>query len=465
MKKNIILICVSFLFAGISFSQNEESSFKLPEYETHVLDKGLTLYLMEQHEVPLIYISVIFPAGAVWDETKSGLAAFTAEALLFGSKNFTKQQIEETFDFLGAGIWTGSGPEGASVNISFKKDDIDKVLPIFADVIENPTFPQAEFDKRKQRWLAELDQAKESPRSVILSYFNKFLFGDNPYGNPNYGSRKTIEALTRDDLTEFFSTYYSYSDAGIAVVGDFASEEMRSKISSLFSSSLMQDKSTLMKDSKEDILQFSNSRVLLVDKNDSRETTFLIGGIGVPWSNKELTQIEVINTILGGRFTSWLNDELRVNAGLTYGAGSKFRSFKNSGTFYISSFTATETTIDAIDLALEVLNRIHTKGVDKETLSSAKNYVKGQFPPDYETSGDLANLLITMHFYGLDDSYINDFEKNVNGMTVENAKDIISKYFPKENLQFVLIGKADEIREKVKKYGLLTEKNIDDDGY
>ncbi|MGD8306599.1 MAG: pitrilysin family protein, partial [Ignavibacteria bacterium] len=296
-------------------------------------------------------------------------------------------------------------------------------------------------------------------------YFNKFLFGHNPYGNPIYGSRKTIEALTSEDLKEFFDVYYDYSQAGIAVVGDFTSDKMKQRISSLFLSTPMRDKNNLMKDRKEDLLHFSNSRVLLVDKDDSRETTFLIGGTGVSWSNKEFTQIDVINTILGGRFTSWLNDELRVNAGLTYGAGSKFRGYKYSGTFYVSSFTATETTIDAIDLALEVLNRLHTKGIDEETLLSAKNYVKGQFPLDYETSGDLAGLLTSMHFYGLDDSFINDFEKNVNGMTVEIAKDIVSKYFPKENLQFVLIGKADEIRDKVKKYGELTEKNIDDDGY
>lgn len=467
MRKNIIFITVSFLIllGGLSFSQSGELSFKLPEYETHILENGITLYLMEQHEVPLIYVSAIFPAGAVWDENQNGLAAFTAEALLFGSKNFTKQQIEETFDFLGAKIWIGSGLESSMVNISFKKDDIDKVLPIFTDVISNPTFPQNEFDKRKQRWLAELDQAKESPRSVIRSYFNKFLFGNNPYGNPVYGSRKTIETLTREDLNEFFNTYYDYSQAGIAVVGDFSTGDMKDKISSLLSSLTATEKINSTEYQDENIIPLNKSRVLLVDKNDSRETTFLIGGIGFPWSNKELTQIEVINTILGGRFTSWLNDELRVNAGLTYSAGSRFRSFKKSGTFYISSFTATETTIEAIDLALEVLNRLHTKGVDEQTLSSAKNYVKGQFPPDYETSGELADLLVTMHFYGLDDSYINNFEKNVDDLTVEKAKDIVAKYFPKENLQFVLIGKADEIRDKVKKYGVLTEKSIEEDAY
>jgi len=204
---------------------------------------------------------------------------------------------------------------------------------------------------------------------------------------------------------------------------------------------------------------------MIVDKDDARETTFMIGIEGVAWNNPDLTQIDVINTILGGRFTSWLNTELRINSGLTYGARSGFRHYKYGGTFYAYSFTAKENTVEAIDLTLEVFDRLHQDGIDEETLSSAKNYMKGQFPPGYETSGDLANLLTTMFFYGLDDSYINNFEENVDAMTVERAKEIIAKYFPKENLQFVLIGKADEIRDKVTKYGKISEKNIEEDGF
>jgi predicted Zn-dependent peptidase len=437
----------------------------LPEYENYILENGITLYLMEQHEVPLIYISAIFPAGAVWDENKSGLAAFTADALLFGTKNYTKKQIEETFDFLGADISSSAGKEGAVITISFKKSDLEKVLPVFVDVITNPTFPQAEFDKRKKRWLNELEQTKESPRRVIGSYFNKFIFGSNVYGNPVSGSESSIKELNRNDLQGFFGMHYRISKLGIAVVGDISTGEMKNKIEGMFPRTPSLEPLNLTTDVNKDIKSFIKSNLLLVDKDDSRETTFLIGGYGVPWNNIDITQIQVINTILGGRFTSWLNDELRVNAGLTYGAGSRFRNYKNAGTFYISSFTATETTIEAIDLALEVLARLHTEGVDEATLTSAKNYIKGQFPPRFETSGDLADLLTRMYFYGLDDSYINDFEKNVDEMTVENANEIITKYFPKENLQFVLIGKADEIKDKVNKYGEVTEKKITDDGF
>jgi predicted Zn-dependent peptidase len=190
-----------------------------------------------------------------------------------------------------------------------------------------------------------------------------------------------------------------------------------------------------------------------------------IGQKGVRRDNKDRVAIDVVNTILGGRFTSWLNDELRVNAGLTYGAGSGFASNKEAGMFRISTFTKNKTTEECIDLALEVYGRLHSKGIDAETLSSAKNYVKGQFPPDYETAGSLARFLTSMFIYGYTEDYINNFISNVDKVDAAKVKDVIAKYFPKDNLQIVLIGKSSEIKEKVKKYGELTEKNITDAGF
>jgi zinc protease len=453
-------IILSLIIVSISFAQ-----FQLPEYEKYTLPNGLTLYLMEQHEVPLVYVNAIFPAGAVWDGEQNGLAALTADALLFGSKNYTKDQIEQSFEFLGASISANAGTEAAKVSASFKKDDFEKLFPIFSDIIKNPTFPQVEVEKRKQRWIAELEQDRESPRRVIRNYFNKFVFGDMPYGNPIDGAKKSIQEITPDELRGFFNLHYPLSLSCIAIVGDFNTEEMKAKVESFFPSIPKVDVRVLPKDLTKEVEIPSGNRVLLVNKDDSRETTFMIGGKGVAWNNPDILQIDIVNTILGGRFTSWLNTALRINSGLTYGARSGFTHYKYNGTFFAYSFTATKNTVEAIDLALQVLDRLHKEGINQETLTSAKNYMKGQFPPDYETAGALADFLTTMFFYGLDDSYINDFEKNVDAMTVEKANDIIAKYFPKEDLQFVLIGKASEIKDAISKYGKITEKSIGDDGY
>ncbi|HEX5651636.1 MAG TPA: insulinase family protein, partial [Chitinophagaceae bacterium] len=157
---------------------------------------------------------------------------------------------------------------------------------------------------------------------------------------------------------------------------------------------------------------------------------------------------------------SMLNDELRVNTGLTYGANSRFTPLKNGGTFAISTFTANKSTEPAIDKALEVLNRLHNNGIDEKSLASAKNYVKGQFPPRYETSGQLAGLLTQMFWYNFNESFINNFEKTVDELTLDRAKEIIAKYFPKEKLQFVLVGKSSEIKKIAEKYGPVTEVQI-----
>ena len=459
MKKHLSTILLSIVFVSITCAQ-----FKLPGYEVVTLDNGLTIYLMEKKDVPIISFSAVFDAGAIRDGEKNGLASFTAEALKFGTKNYTKNQIDSIFNFYGSSLNTYARLDYSGLYTQFMKDDLEKLLPVIKDVITNPTFPEDEIIKRKQRWIAELDQAKESPRQVIGAYYNKFLFADSPYGNPVDGIKKTIEQIDRIQISDFYLKNIRSESCAIAVVGDFNSDKMKSELKKLFSDWRV-TVPRLIDDSRFKKQDLKESGVYLINKDNATETTFMIGGFGVPMSNKDQIQIDVINTILGGRFTSWLNDELRVNAGYTYGARSRFASYKTAGSFYISTFTATKNTGPAIDLAIKTYNRLFEKGIDEATLKSAKNYVKGQFPPEYETTTSLAGFLTQKYIYGLEDSYINGFEKTVDGMTVESANEIIKKYFPKDNLQFVLIGKADDIREIAKKYGKVIEKNISEDGF
>jgi zinc protease len=432
--------------------------FRLPPYEKFVLANGLTVYLMEQHEVPLIYVSFVFPAGAVNDGTRYGLASLTAEGLLFGTKSYSKKQIEDELDFIGASYNVRAAKEFAEISLSFITKDRRVVFPILEELVTKPIFDEAEFEKRQKRLLAELEQAKESPRAVIQTYFDKFLFQDHRYGNPVAGNRATVAGITRDDLKSFYNSNYFPAGSAIAVTGDFETAEMKKAVTGLLAG--WRNAGAAAPISARPIPTCRKSRVLLVNKDDATETRFLIGGFGIKRSNPDYVAVEVVNTVLGGRFTSWLNDELRITRGLTYGAWSVFSPRKETGTFYISSFTKTESTFEAIDAALAVLEKLHREGVDERTLLSAKNYVKGQYPPQYETAGDLASLLTSMFVFGFDESFINDFQKNVDELDVGKARRIIDTYFPRENLQFVLIGQAAAIRDEVAKYGEITEKDI-----
>ena len=455
---------INWLIVTVALSSIAFAQFKLPEYETFTLENGLTVYLMEKKDVPLISFSAVFDGGVIKDGSTSGIASFTAEALRFGTTNYSKSQIDSLFNFYGSNVSTYANSDYSGLYTQFMKENTETLLSVVKEIILIPTFPDEEIQKRKQRWIAEIDQAKESPRSVIGSYFNKDIFGDAPYGNPGRGTKSGIKSISFEKVKEFYQTNYRPEGSAIAIVGDFNSADMKKIIGEYFGG-WKNESPKMIVDLRMMNTPFESPSVYLINKDNATETTFMIGGFGITKNNPDQIQLDVINTILGGRFTSWLNDELRVNAGLTYGARSRFAQYKSSGTFYIFTFTATKNTEAAIDLALKTYERLFENGIDEETLSSAKNYVKGQFPPDYETAGALAGFLVQKYIYGLDDSIINNFEDEVNGLTIARANELIIKYFPKENLQFVMIGKADEIREQVSKYGKVTERSIEEDGF
>jgi zinc protease len=458
IKKTILTICLLVL-TNISLSAQ---SYKLPEYTTFKLSNGLTVYLMEQHDVPVISVSAILPAGAIYDNEKAGLASLTATALKHGTKNFTKTKLDEELDFIGADVNTYATKEYAGLSSNFAAKDKVKVLAIIKDLLLNPVFDSSEFNKEKSRLLVMLEQQKESPRSVIGSYFDAFLYGNHPYGNVISGINSTVSTLTVEDLKNFYKTNYKPDNSAISIVGDFNTKDMKAELTSLFST---WEKSTKEKENPatKAISIPTENRVLLVNKNDAKETTFYIGSPGISRNNPDFVAIEVVNTLFGGRFTSMLNDELRVNSGLTYGASSRFNTLKNGGSFVISTFTANKTTEAAIDKALEVMTRLHATGLNEKSLVSAKNYVKGQFPPRYETAGQLSGLMTQMFWYNFDKSFIDNFEKNVDGLDLAKANQIIAKYFPKDKFQFIMVGKSAEIKKIAEKYGKVTEVDIKDE--
>jgi predicted Zn-dependent peptidase len=444
-------------------AQADEEEFRLPAYEKYSLSNGLTVYLMEQKEVPLISLSLSVQAGAVKDLEMSGLASITADALTFGTRNYSRESLEEELDFLGASLSSEASLEYARLTARFLAKDQAVLFNLIREVLTSPTFPEDELENQKNRRIVDLKRAKESPRSVIRDYYKKFVLQEHPLASPVSGTVPSVEQISRQHVVDFYQRNYTPSSACLAVVGDFSIAEMKHAVGEYFGDwNTKKPEEFIMK--QPDIVT-DRPRVLLINKDDARETQFLIGGPGIPRNHKDYVLVTVVNTILGGRFTSWLMDEVMVNAGLTYGARSSFITFTESGLFNISSFTRIPTTVEAIDLALHVLDSLHIHGLNEQTLNSAKNYVKGGFPPRFERSGDLVRLLNEMFIYDFDESYVNNYMMEVDAIDVNRANGIISKYFPRDNLQFVLIGKAAEIKELVSKYGKLFEKEINTEGF
>jgi zinc protease len=442
-------------------AQNNATKYQLPKYKKFQLANGLTVYLMEKHTVPVISVSAIIPAGAVNDDNSAGLASLTVECLKCGTKNYTKDQIEESFDFAGASYNTYAAKEFSILTARLAVKDGDKLLPIVKEMLVDPVFNDSDFTKEKKRTLVNLDQAKESPGRVINLYWDKFIYSSNAYGNVTTGTISSVKQFTANDLKNFHKAYYHPQGAAIAIAGDFNTADMQKKVEQLFGNWQKTSASTTLPD--QPTYNITSPRVLLVNKDDARETTYIIGGKGISRNNPDYVPVQVVNTIFGGRFTSWLNEELRVKTGLTYGAGSYFSYNKNTGSFIISTHTANETTKAAIDTTVKVISRLQTQTIDDTTLTSAKNYMIGLFPPRFQSNNQLAGLLTDMFWYEYDESYINNFEANINAITVAKAEEIIKKYFLKDNLQFVLIGKATDIKQIAEKYGTVTEVQINDD--
>ncbi len=447
----LALLAVAVLLALPASAQTAPGAeLKLPTYKKVVLKNGLTVLLMEQHEVPIVSFSFLLKTGAIADpEGKDGVASLTAGLLRKGTKTRTADQVAADLDFIGGEFDAEASADYTSGSAEFLKKDLNTGLGLLADVLLNPTFPEPEVTKMLAQRIDGIKAEKDEARGVIGAYYRSYLYGKHPYGRPTEGDETSLTRIQRADVAKFFETYYAPGNTLLAVAGDFSTAEMQKLLEQRFGGWKARPVAAASLPAP---APAQGKKLLLVDKPDSTQTFYQIGNLGITRDNPDRAQIEVVNTLFGGRFTSMLNSELRINSGLTYGARSTFDRRRVPGPFAIFSFTKNKTTAQALDLTLDVLHRLHEKGFAEEELKSAKEYIKGQFPPRIETSDQLARLLAQLEFYGLDQTEIDGYYTRIDSMTLADSKRIIGKYFPEENLVFVLIGKASEIQGAVKKY-------------
>ena len=444
----LALVSLTTLPAGAQAAPG--SALKLPAYKKAKLKNGLTVLLMEQHEVPIVSFSFLIKTGATADPGgNDGLASVTAGLLRKGTKMRTADQVAADLDFIGGEFDADAGADYTSGAAEFLKKDLNTGLDLLADILLNPTFPEAEVTKMLAQRIDGIKAEKDEARGVIDDYYRSYLYGKHPYGRPSNGDETSLTHIQREDAVKFFETYYAPGNTILAVAGDFSTPEMETLLEQRFGGWKAHAVPAAALPAP---APFHGKKLLLVDKPDSTQTFFEIGNLGITRNNPDRVQIEVVNTLFGGRFTSMLMTELRINSGLTYGARSSFDRRRAPGPFAISSFTKNKTTEQALDMTLDVLRRLHEKGFTEQELKSAKEYIKGQFPPRIETSDQLARLMIQLEFYGLDQAEIDGYYGRIDGMTLADSKRIIEQYFPADNLVFVLIGKGGEIQDAVKKY-------------
>ena len=460
---NLAAIVIAMACAAPVFAQGA-AALKLPPYKKVKLKNGMTLLLMEQHEVPIISFSTVVRTGAVTDPAgKEGLASVTAALLRRGTKTRTAEQSAAELDFVGGTLGGGADTDSSNLFAEFLTKDLAKGLEILDDVLRNPTFPQEEVAKLVKQRAEGIKSSKDQPQAVIGNFFNAYLFGKHPYARPAGGDENSMASITRDDVSKFYEVNYVPGNTILAAVGDFDTVEMEKQLTDRFSAWPAKPATP---SALPEPVPVKGRKLLLVDKPDATQTFFRIGNLGIARTNPDRVWIDIVNTLFGGRFTSMLNTELRIKNGLTYGAGSAFGERRARGPFFINTYTPNAKTEKAMDMTLDILKRLHDKGITEEELKSAKTYIKGQFPTDIETTNQLAGLMSELEFHGLDAREIDGYYAKIDAMTLADSQRIIKQYFPLENLVFVVVGKASEIEPVVKKYAAILDKRaITQPGY
>ena len=449
------------LIAAFAFNSASAADIKLPDYQTVTLDNGATVLLMPRKDVPLIAANIAVRGGALADAPgKEGTADILGEMLSKGAGSRSALQFAQTVDGAGGSIGFGSSREAISANAQFLSKDSALMLSLLADALLRPTMDSAEFDKLRKRAIDGIANAKDSdPRQLIGLYSGGWLFRGHPYGRSTGGDETSLATITLADLQAFRQQQMGGDRLIIAIAGDFDAKAVTAQVTQAFGG---WPKATGTLPQVTAKARESGRRVLLVDKPGATQTYFALANVGSKRGDPAEAAQDLVQTAFGGRFTSMLNTELRVKSGLTYGARSAIERASQPGPAVISSFTKTETTKAAIDLAIATLDRLHKDGLDAATIESAKRYVAGQYAPGLETAPQLAAQLVDMTMYGDSREVVDGYLGTIAAATPAQIAEARTVFPDSKDLVIVAIGDASKIRDWMKAYGPLTEMKLTD---
>jgi len=456
-----IALIAAFAFNGAIAAAASEPSVKLPDYQTITLDNGATVLLMPRKDVPLIAANIAVRGGALADAPgKEGTADILGEMLSKGAGSRSALQFAQTVDGAGGSIGFGSSREAITANAQFLSKDSALMLSLLADALLRPTMDSAEFDKLRKRAIDGIANAKDSdPRQLIGLYSGGWLFRGHPYGRSTGGDETSLATITLADLQAFRQQQMGGDRLVIAIAGDFDAKAVTAQLKQSFGGWA---KATGTLPQVEAKARETGRRVLLVDKPGATQTYFALANVGSKRGDPAEAAQDLVQTAFGGRFTSMLNTELRVKSGLTYGARSGIERASQPGPAVISSFTKTETTKAAIDLAIATLDRLHRDGLDAATIESAKRYVAGQYAPGLETAPQIAAQLVDMTLYGESREAVDGYLGKIAAATPAQIAEARMVFPGSKDLAIVAIGDASKIRDWMKAYGPLTEMKLTD---
>ena len=459
MKKTISLLLLTILLIPVMTMASE----RLPKPEKMVLGNGLTVYFLKNPELPLVSFRVLIPgAGSAFEPRGSdGLANLTATLLLKGTAKMSAEEIAEALDFMGARLRVADAEEYAAVYGESLSEHLPKLLQIAADCLISPAFKEDEYKKELARKTDSLKSLKDNPGSALRLYFRKAYFGEHPFGNLSTGTDSSLKKMSLEEIKKFYSARYRPDTSIIAVVGNIDKEpllELLNKTIGQWPKPAAAPLPVIIPP----IPAPKGKKLILVDKPDATQSYFSLGSRGLAVADQMSARASLMNILFGGRFTSWLNTELRIKRGLTYGASSSFQSWKNGGIFLASSYTKNDKIGEMLDITFDLLKKAREKGFSEEEAESARNYLLGQFPQTLETNSSKAGAYLRIIFYDLGFDYYDRYLNEITGARARDLNPAAAKLLPDKDFVLVVVGKGDEVKKILSRYGQFQEKKITD---
>jgi len=423
---------------------------KFPPYEIRKLANGLQVVLVSQNEQPAVSVRMIVRTGAAQDpKGKMGLAMLTASLLDQGAAQRSAEQIADEVDFVGAILGTGAGTDLTYVNAIVMKDSLTFALQMMADVVRRPTFAPEEVERQRQQAMSGLKVAADDPDTVANQVIDRLIYGFHPYGLPGSGTAESLATITRQDVIDFHKLYFVPNNALIAVVGDVSADEAMAGLEKAFGDWQAGDVPAF----KPIEPPPPTKRVIVVDRKDAVQTEIRVGQLGIPRRHNDYLAMDQAVKILGGEGANRLQQVLRSQRGLTYGASADLQTYKTAGGIVAETDTRTEATAEALRLTVDEFWRLQRERVFEGELEGAQAYLAGHFPLTIETPDAIATQVLNQLFYELPLDELQSFPERVKSVSPDEIQRVARSYLHPDRLAVVLVGDADKFVKDLKGVG------------
>jgi zinc protease len=423
----------------------------MPKVAERVLSNGLTVLVSEYHTLPIMRFHLLVPGGAAYDPAgKEGVAELTADLLDQGTKRRSAEELAREVEFLGGELGADAGTDFATVSGEFLSKDLDAGLDLFSDVVLNPAFAPDELRRAQDLAVAGIISGRENPSSIAEVCYARYVYGRHPYGHLSQGSETSVRRLARADVQAFYAGHYVPDHAVLVIIGDASTPLLLDKAERAFGG-WRRSGATLAPPPVP--TRITGRHILLVDKPDATQTHIRVGNTAIARTDPAYVPANVTSTILGGGFGARLIDELRVKRSLTYGAWSGFAARRAPGDFRVGTFTKVDTTGQALQVTLDVLDGFVKGGATAEELKRSQSLLTGQFPKQLETPGAIAGKLAELAGFGLPRSDLEDYPKRVDATSLADVKQLAARWVPTGDEAIVIVGPAEKIAPQIEKFG------------